>query len=287
MIMVSEPPTAASSIQVCKWRGGYSQDFTETTAINYLQIWLVGAAFHERVAAKRWPHSLFLPCRCRAPSAYSVQGRAIWPRFSQGERPFLASSLAFTSLEVVAMASPPRRIGIVSTWQDVIGFRSPVGLTLTNSQQTARRVHFGLRCTQGTAVCTHSGRMALRPWFSMACRPPFPSSLLQRHAWRSNNGPSPATYGGPVEAHHLLLDVGASCSRLLTISAWVVDRLLSQSLNMRIPFHAAGSSWGLLPCRLLVWPLLILVLPFYRFSVNSKPVLFFNIFPLYRCAWQG
>jgi len=31
---------------------------------------------------------------------------------------------------------------------------------------------------------------------------------------------------------------------LMPISAWVVDRLLSQSLNMRIPFHAAGSSLG-------------------------------------------
>lgn len=101
-------------------------------------------------------------------------------------------------------------------------------------------------------------------------------------------------YGGPVTGRHLLLRSGASCSHLLLavmalipISAWVVDRLLSQSLNMRIPFHAAGSSWGLLPCRLLVWPLLILVLPFYRFSVNSKPVLFFDFFPLYRCAWQS
>ncbi|MCZ7929500.1 hypothetical protein [Agrobacterium pusense] len=70
-------------------------------------------------------------------------------------------------------------------------------------------------------------------------------------------------YGGPVTGRHLLLRSGVSCSHLLLavmavmpISAWVVDRLLSQSLNMRIPFHAAGSSWGLLPCRLLVWPLL-------------------------------
>jgi len=58
-------------------------------------------------------------------------------------------------------------------------------------------------------------------------------------------------YGGPVTGRHLLLRSGASCSHLLLavmavmpISAWVVDRLLSQSLNMRIPFHAAGSSFG-------------------------------------------
>lgn len=173
-------------------------------------------------------------------------------------------------------------------------FVAPLAFALTNSQQTARRDTIGLRLDAGRTACIHSGKMAFRPWFTRPARPPFPNSLLQRHAWRSNNGPSPATYGGPVEAHHLLLDVGASCSRLLLavmalmpISAWVVDRLLSQSLNMRIPFHAAGSSWGLSPCRLLVWPLLILVLPFYRFSVNSKPVLFFDIFPLYRCAWQS
>jgi len=173
-------------------------------------------------------------------------------------------------------------------------FGDLLAFALTNSQQKARREAIGLRLRRGRAVCIHSGRVVINRWFSLHGWPPFPNSLLQRHAWRSNNGPSPATYGGPVTGRHLLLRSGASCSHLLLavmafmqIIAWVVDRLLSQSLNMRIPFHAAGSSWGLLPCRLLVWPLLILVLPFYRFSVNSKPVLFFDIFPLYRCAWQS
>lgn len=61
-----------------------------------------------------WPHSLFLPRRCKAPSAYGVQGRAEHEWFQRHLRPFLASSLAFTTLEVVAMASPPWRNGFVS-----------------------------------------------------------------------------------------------------------------------------------------------------------------------------
>lgn len=134
----------------------------------------------------------------------------------------------------------------VSGWRIFDGFQSITGNTLTNSQQTARLPLQGLRLVYGRAVCIHSGRMAHggHGFSSSSRRPSFPNSLLQRHAWRSSNGPF---YGGPVEAHHLLLDVGASCSLLLlaviAVVAWVVDRLLSKSSFMRRLLHAAVSSF--------------------------------------------
>jgi len=95
-------------------------------------------------------------------------------------------------------------------------------------------------------------------------------------------------YGGPVTGRHLLLRSGASCTHLLlAVIAWVVDRLLSESFITRISLSFAVSSFGSFALPASVWPLLILVLPLYRFSVNSKPVLFFEIFPLYRYAWQS
>lgn len=88
-------------------------------------------------------------------------------------------------------------------------------------------------------------------------------------------------YGGPVTGRHLLLRSGARGAHLLlAIVAWVVDRLLSKSVVMLISFSCCSFVFGSFALSASVWPLLILVLPLYRFSVNAKTVLFFILFPL-------
>lgn len=166
------------------------------------------------------------------------------------------------------------------------GLETVIGHTLTNSQQTARHLVSGFRPTYVRTVCINSGRVALSFWFSTSpLALPFPNSLPQCSAEHSGKGSlrRPGHWPPSSSERGSLMLPSSSCDHRLgrRSSSFVVrfvgifEKVLCHVIphydrsaggRPQSPVIAAGNH----------------KLPLYRFSVNSKPVLFLRLFPLYR-----